>query len=100
MDYAEIDLGFKFNGSATLQLFRSGVKVGGDITVLCSGASDCGPDSGGSDNERVVLWLDPLDNPDIPDPGHWQAFKINGVFDTIVIKPSDSMCRQKRASSR
>ncbi|MGH8941176.1 MAG: hypothetical protein ACRDWF_00005, partial [Acidimicrobiia bacterium] len=31
VDYAEIDLGFKFNGEATLQLFRSGVKVGADI---------------------------------------------------------------------
>ena len=59
VNYAEIDLGFKFNGSATLQLFRSGVKVGGDITVPCSGASDCGPDSGASDNERVILFLDP-----------------------------------------
>ena len=44
--YAEIDLGFKFNGSATLQLCRAGVMVGADITVPCSGASDCGPDSG------------------------------------------------------
>ena len=86
--YAEIDLGFKFNGSATLQLFRSGVKVGGDINVPCSGASDCGPDSGGSDNERVILWLDPDDN---PGTGHWQGFPIAGAFDTIVIKPSGSV---------
>jgi len=86
--YAEIDLGFKFNGSATLQLFRSGVKVGPDITVHCSGASDCGPDSGASDNERVILWLDPADN---PGTGHWQAFQVVGAFDTIVIKPSSSV---------
>ena len=85
VDYAEIDLGFKFNGSATLQLFRSGVKVGNDINVPCSGASDCGPDSGGSDNERVILWLDPADD---PPPGDWQEFQIGGVFDSIVIKPS------------
>ncbi len=90
--YAEIDLGFKFNGSATLQLFRSGVKVGGDIVVPCSGASDCGPDSGGSDNERVILWLDPDDN---PGTGHWQAFPISGGFDTIVIKPSSSVQSSK-----
>ena len=85
IDYAEIDLGFKFSGSATIQLYRSGNKVGADIPVPCSGASDCGPDSGSSDNERVILYLDPLDN---PGSGHWQAFKIDGVFDTIVIKPS------------
>jgi hypothetical protein len=89
VSYAEIDLGFKFNGSATLQLFRSGAQVGEDITVPCSGASDCGPDSGGSDNERVILWLDPEDDPGVE--GHWQAFPISGVFDTIVIKPSDSV---------
>jgi hypothetical protein len=85
VNYAELDLGFKFNGSATLQLFRSGAQVGPDIDVPCSGASDCGPDSGGSDNERVILWLDPANN---PGAGHWQAFQIAGVFDTIVIKPS------------
>jgi len=88
VSYAEIDLGFKFNGSATLQLFRSGAQVGDDITVPCSGASDCGPDSGGSDNERVILFLSPLDD---PPAGHWQEFQIAGVFDTIVIKPSDSV---------
>jgi len=88
VSYAEIDLGFKFNSSATLQLFRSGVQVGSDIVVPCSGASDCGPDSGASDNERVILFLDPADN---PPAGHWQEFQIEGVFDTIVIKPSDSV---------
>ena len=85
--YAELDLGFKFNGSATLQLFRAGVKVGSDINVPCSGASDCGPDSGASDNERVILFLDPADN---PGAGHWQAFPIAGTFDTISIKPGNA----------
>ena len=84
VDYAEIDLGFKFNGSATLEL-RRGPALVGTIPVPCSGASDCGPDSGGSDNERVILWLDPADD---PGTGHWQAFQISEPFDTILIKPS------------
>ena len=84
VDYAEIDLGFKFNGSATLELRRGGATVG-TILVPCSGASDCGPDSGGSDNERVILFLDPADD---PGAGHWQAFPITDAFDSIVIKPS------------
>jgi hypothetical protein len=87
VNYAEIDLGFKFNGSATLELRHAGALVS-TINVPCSGASDCGPDSGGSDNERVILWLDPADN---PGPGHWQAFQIAGVFDTISIKPGNSV---------
>jgi hypothetical protein len=84
--YAEIDLGFKFNGDAVLQLKKGGPSgtLVDTVTVLCSGLSDCGPDSGGSDNERVILWLDPDDE---PIPGHWQSFQIDGVFDTIVIKP-------------
>ena len=89
--YAEIDLGFKFNGSATLELRRAGAVVS-TITVPCGGASDCGPDSGGSDNERVILWLDPADN---PGTGHWQAFQIAGAFDTISIKPSGSVAAAK-----
>ena len=93
--YAELDLGFKFNGSATIQLFRAGVKVGGDITVPCSGSSDCGPDSGASDNERVILFLDPADN---PGAGHWQAFPIAGIFDTISIKPGMQPKRRRRSS--
>jgi len=84
VDYAEIDLGFKFNGEATLEL-RRGNSVVGTVQVPCSGASDCGPDSGGSDNERVILWLDPADD---PGTGTWQAFPIDEPFDTIVIKPS------------
>ncbi len=42
------------------------------MNVPCNGASDCGPDSGGSDNERVILWLDPDDN---PGTGLWQPFR-------------------------
>ena len=87
VSYAEIDLGFKFNGSATLELRRAGTLVG-TINVPCNGASDCGPDSGGSDNERVILWLDPADN---PGTGHWQAFQISEAFDTISIKPGNSV---------
>ena len=84
--YAEIDLGFKFNGDAILQLRKGGASgtLVDTVTVPCGGVSDCGPDSGGSDNERVVLYLDPAD---APGPGSWQAFPIDGAFDTIVIKP-------------
>jgi hypothetical protein len=81
--YAEIDLGFKFNGDAALELRRGGVLID-TVVVPCSGTSDCGPDSAGNDNERVILWLDPSD---APEPGHWQSFEIAGVFDTIVVKP-------------
>lgn len=84
--YAEMDLGFKFNGNAVLELRRSGVLVD-TVTVPCSGDSDCGPDSGGSDNERVILWVDPSDD---PGSGHWQAFQIAGVFDTIAIAPGSA----------
>ena len=87
VNYAEIDLGFKFNGSATLEL-RRGPALVGTILVPCSGASDCGPDSGASDNERVILWLDAADD---PGTGHWQAFHIAEPFDTISIKPSASV---------
>ncbi|HJQ95292.1 MAG TPA: hypothetical protein VJ935_06230, partial [Acidimicrobiia bacterium] len=87
VNYAEIDLGFKFNGSATLEL-RRGPALVGTILVPCSGASDCGPDSGASDNERVILWVDPADD---PGPGHWQAFHVTEPFDTISIKPSASV---------
>ncbi len=87
--YAEIDLGFKFDGDALLEL-RQGGPTGNliqTVTVLCNSVSDCGPDSGGADNERVVLWLDPDDE---PDPGHWQSFQLTGVFDTITIKPGSA----------
>jgi hypothetical protein len=84
--YAEIDLGFKFNGDANLELRKGGPSgtVVDTVTVPCSGFSDCGPDSGGSDNERVVLYLDGTTP---PAAGSWQSFAIEGAFDTIVIKP-------------
>jgi hypothetical protein len=84
--YAEIDLGFKFNGSAVLQLNKAGVLVD-EVSVPCSSASDCGPDSGGSDNRRVILWLNPADD---PGAGMWHSEQIAGMFDTIVIKPGAS----------
>ena len=93
--YAELDLGFKFNGNATLELRRAGVLVG-TINVPCSGASDCGPDSGASDNERVILFLDPADN---PGTGHWQAFPILEAFDTISIKPGNAAQTSKAVVS-
>jgi hypothetical protein len=84
--YAEIDLGFKFNGSAVLQLKKGGASVG-TVSVPCSSASDCGPDSGGSDNRRVILWVDPADN---PGAGNWHGAQVPGVFDTVIIKPASS----------
>ncbi len=81
--YAEIDLGFKYNGSAVLQLKKGGTLVD-TVTVLCNGLSDCGPDSKASDNERVILYLAGTTP---PPAGTWQAFPVAGVFDTIVIKP-------------
>jgi hypothetical protein len=83
VDYAEIDLGFKFDGDAILVLKRGAVVVD-TITVPCNGFSDCGPDSGGSDNERVILYLTGTTP---PGPGHWQSFPIAGAFDSITIKP-------------
>lgn len=82
IDYAEIDLGFKFNGNALLTLSIGGAFVD-QVNVLCSGVSDCGPDSGADDNERVILHL----ADETPSCEHCQSFPINGVFDTIVIEP-------------
>jgi hypothetical protein len=84
--YAEIDLGFKFNGDAVLQLKEGGPSgtLVDTVTVPCSGSSDCGPDSGGSDNERVILYLTGTTP---PPAGHWQSFAIDGGFDTIMIEP-------------
>ena len=86
LGYAEIDLGFKYNGSATL-LIKKGATLVSTVTVPCSGLSDCGPDSGGSDNERVILYLAGTTP---PPAGTWQSFPVAGVFDTIVIKPAAS----------
>jgi hypothetical protein len=84
--YAEIDLGFKFNGNAELELRKSGQLVD-TVIVPCTGGSDCGPDSGKNDNERVILYL--AGNP-APAADHWQSFAIDGVFDTIIIKPGNA----------
>jgi hypothetical protein len=86
--YAEIDLGFKFNGNAILEL-RNGGKTGtlvDTVTVLCNGLSDCGPDSGGSDNRRVILWVS--ESPPTPFNPNWHVEQVDGVFDTLIIKPS------------
>jgi hypothetical protein len=77
--YAELNLEFKFNGDVTLETSLAGNPVD-TITVDCNDASDCGPDSGGSDNKLVILTFTSVD-PDVP--------SINGVFDKIVIKPGD-----------
>ena len=85
IDYAEIDLGFKFDGDAELVLKRGGSNgtLVDTVTVPCNGQSDCGPDQGGNDNERVILHL----AGEAPAAGDWQAFQVAGIFDTIVIKP-------------
>jgi hypothetical protein len=77
IDYAEIDLGFKFNGDAILELSRGGLVVD-TVTVPCNGQSDCGPDSGGNDNLRVKL-----DSRATPVAG---AIEIAGPFDTVAIR--------------
>jgi hypothetical protein len=88
--YAEIDLGFKFNGNATLELKKGATHVG-TFNVDCSSASDCGPDSGGSDNKRVIVFVDPANNPEtIPDEDNWEEFQAAAVFDTIIIRPDTS----------
>ena len=79
--YAELNLEFKFNGDVILETRLAG-DVKDTITVTCNAASDCGPDSGGSDNKLVILSLDPLIGPDVP--------PITSVFDTIVIKPGNA----------
>ncbi len=84
IDYAEIDLGFKFNGSANLALSRDGSPVD-QVVIDCTGGSDCGPDSGASDNERIVLYVDPAD---APGPDGWLAIQVAGPFDTIQFSPN------------
>jgi hypothetical protein len=78
--YAELNLEFKFNGDVMLETSLAGDPVD-TITVNCNDASDCGPDSGGSDNKLVILTFTSAD-PDVP--------SITGVFDKIVIKPGDA----------
>ena len=84
--YAEIDLGFKHNGSAILELREGGPSgaVVNTVTVTCNSKDNCGPDSKGDNNRRVILWLNSEDN---PGTGLWQSNQVAGVFDTIVIKP-------------
>jgi hypothetical protein len=86
IDYAEIDLGFKFNGTAEL-IFRLGGPTGTVVDteeISCTGGSDCGPDSGADDNERVVVYVDPSD---APGEDSWVAVQVAGVFDTITFQP-------------
>jgi hypothetical protein len=83
--YAEIDLGFKHNGSAILEMRNDGAVVG-TVTVACSSNANCGPDSGGDNNRRVILWTE-----NAPPDGPWQSAQVTGgVFDTIVIKPGSN----------
>lgn len=53
MDYAEIDINFKYNGEAGWRIFYQGDQVA-EGTLACTG-SDCGPDSGADDNKRLIL---------------------------------------------
>jgi hypothetical protein len=87
--YAEIDLGFKHNGSAILELRDGGPSgaVVDTVTVLCTSKANCGPDSKGDNNRRVILWINPEDN---PGSGLWHSEQVPAVFDTIVIKPGSS----------
>ena len=87
--YAEIDLGFKHNGSAILELRDGGTTgaVVSTVTVTCNSAANCGPDSGGDNNRRVILWINTEDN---PGTGLWHSAQVAGVFDTIVIKPGSN----------
>jgi hypothetical protein len=53
MDYAEIDINFKYNGEAGWRILYKGAQVGAGV-LPCSG-SDCGPDSGADDNKRLKI---------------------------------------------
>jgi hypothetical protein len=87
--YAEIDLGFKFNGNAILELRNGGVEgpLVEAVPVDCNNASDCGPDSGGADNKRVVLFQD---SDPLPPGENLQKVGIPGSFDTLVIRPGSA----------
>lgn len=54
MDYAEIDLGAKFDVTIEFDLYEDGVHVGNPAPVVCN-LSDCGPDSKDRDNVRKVI---------------------------------------------
>jgi hypothetical protein len=53
VESAELDVELKFNAILTVELFKDGTSVG-TRTYDCDG-SDCGPDSGGGDNYRLVI---------------------------------------------
>jgi hypothetical protein len=82
--YAEIVLGFKFNGEARLGLYLDGALVQ-TVTIPCSG-SDCGPDSGAADNKRVILDHDPSTAPNAP--AGWPADSAfqTPLFDEIRLE--------------
>ncbi len=87
ISYAEIDLGTKSGGEVTLELRRAG-NVVDTVKIQCKNKNDCGTGSyGKDDNVRVILYAD---NADKPASGKWQALKVKGLFDTIVIKPGKS----------
>lgn len=94
ISYAEIDLGFTHDGSAEIELRNDGTLVS-KVTVSCAGKFACGPDSKKGTSERVILWVDAADN---PGAGKWQAFKVAGVFDTVIVKPVSSSHKGKDAS--
>ena len=54
IDYAEIDLGAKFDVTIEFDLYLDGVPVGSPAPVVCAG-SDCGPDSKDRDNVRKII---------------------------------------------
>jgi hypothetical protein len=71
VDYADLDVEFKFNATLNVEYFKDGGSLG-SLSYNCTG-SDCGPDSGGGDNYRVHLTA----------PG-------GAVFDKIVLTASSS----------
>lgn len=54
IDYAEIDLGAKFDVTIEFDLYLDGSFVGSPDPVVCIG-SDCGPDSKDRDNVRKII---------------------------------------------
>ncbi len=54
IDYAEIDLGAKFDVTIEFDLYLDGEFVGNPTPVVCLG-SDCGPDAKDRDNVRKII---------------------------------------------
>lgn len=52
-DLAELDIEFKFNAKVKAEMFLDGSSVGTQVFDCLH--SDCGPDSGGSDNYRLLI---------------------------------------------